>query len=95
LCRDGSRNLGNFDGVGEPVPEMIRIAPGENLRLRLQTAKGARMDHPVAVALEVIPVGMGRLGMSPSARFFHADSVVGEHEKSLAAFEAASFEFVP
>jgi hypothetical protein len=36
--------------------------------------------------LKVVAIGMRRLGVAPSARFFDADRIVGEHEMSLAAF---------
>jgi hypothetical protein len=63
---------------------VIGVASGKNLRLRFEPAKGPGMDHPVAIALKVVAVRMRRLGMPPSKRLFHPDSVVGEHENSLA-----------
>ena len=90
LRGDGARDLRDFDGVRQPVAEVVGVAAGENLRLRFQPAKGAGMDDAVAVALKVVAVGMRRLGMAASARVFHAHSVVGEHGKSLAAFRSSA-----
>src|ERR1019366_8980741 len=84
LGRDGPRNLCDFNGMGEPVPEVIGVASRKNLRLRLEPSKSAGMDHSIAVALKVVAVRMRRLWMPPSKRLFHPDSVVGEHENSLA-----------
>ena len=86
-CRgDGPRDLRHLDGMRQPVAEVVGVTAGENLCLRFQPAKGARMDNTVAVALKVVAVGMRRLGMAASARVFYADRIVGQHEKSLAAF---------
>jgi hypothetical protein len=79
LGSDGARNLRNFERVGQAVSKMVRIAARENLRLRLKTSKSARMNDAVPVSLEVIAVGMRRLGVSASARVFYTDSVGGEN----------------
>ena len=63
---------------------MIGIAAGKNLGFRLQSAEGAGVDDAVAVALEVVTIGMLRLGVAASAGMFHAYRVLGEHEASLA-----------
>ena len=88
LRGDGARDLRHLDGVRQPVAEVVGVTAGENLRLRLQTAKGAGMDDTIAVALKVVAVGMRRLGMAASAGVFYAHRIVGEHGKSLAAFIA-------
>jgi hypothetical protein len=54
----GARNLRHFERVREPVPEMIGEARRENLRFRFEAAKGAGMDHAVAIARVVVAVGM-------------------------------------
>ena len=55
---DGAGDLRDFDGMGEPVAEVIGVAAGEDLGLGFQAAKSAGMDHAVAVALKVVAVGM-------------------------------------
>ncbi len=52
--RPGDRpaDLGDFDAVGEPDPEMVAVGRDEDLGLVAQAAEGDRMDDPVAVALK-------------------------------------------
>ena len=64
LGGDGAGDLRHFDGVGQAVAEVIGVAAGENLGLVFQPAKGAGVDDAVAVALEVIAIGMLGLGDS-------------------------------
>ena len=73
----------DLDGVGQAVAEVVGVAAGEDLCLRFQAAKGARMDYPIAVALKVVAVRMLRLGIAASAGVFNAHRVVGEHGESL------------
>jgi hypothetical protein len=42
------------------------------------------MDDAIAVALEIVAIGMWRLRKAASAGVFNAYRVVGEHEESLA-----------
>ncbi len=79
LRGDGARDLRNFDGMRQAVAEMVGIAAGEDLRLSFETAKSARVDNAVAIALKIVAVRMRRLGMAASARLFDAHRVVGEH----------------
>jgi len=67
---DGSGDLGDFDGMGQPVPKMIRNAWRKNLRLIFKPSKSPRMDDPVAIALELAAVGMLQFGISPAAATF-------------------------
>jgi hypothetical protein len=79
-CRGhGSGNLRDFECVGKPVAEVVGIPAREYLGLGFQSAERARVNHPVAVALEVVPVGVLRLGAASSARLFHADRIISEH----------------
>src|ERR1051326_784657 len=75
---DGAGNLRDFNGVGEPIAKMVGKAAGENLSLIFQAPEGARVDHAVAVALEIIAIGMRGLGMAASAG--GNDSERGERE---------------
>ena len=81
---DGARNLRHLHGVRQARAEVVGVAAGEDLRLVLQAAKGARVDDAIAVALEGIAVGMRRLGIAASARILHANGVSSEHKRSVA-----------
>jgi hypothetical protein len=63
---------------------MVRVAARENLGLVFETAEGAGVDDAVAVALEVVAIGMGRLREAASAGMFHLHRVGGQHGDSLA-----------
>ncbi len=76
--------LRDFERVGEAVAEVVRVAAGENLRLGFETAEGAGVDDAVAVALEVVAVGMRRLGEAASAGVFDVHRVGGEHVGRIA-----------
>ena len=54
---DGTRQLANFDRMGEPRPVMIALVRDEDLRLVRETPKGRRVDDAVPVTLEVGPRG--------------------------------------
>ncbi len=79
-----ARNLRHLDGVSEAVAEVVGITAGENLGLGFETAKGACVDDAVAVALEIVTVGVGRLGEAAAAGVFYLYRVAGQHEESLA-----------
>ena len=49
---DGAADLGDFEAVGEPDPEMIAVGSDEDLGLVAKPPERDRMDDPVAVALE-------------------------------------------
>jgi hypothetical protein len=78
LRSDGTRNLRDFDGMGETVPEVVGVAACEDLGLRFQPSEGAGVDDAVAVTLKVVAVEMRGLGMPTSAGVFYLDGIVGE-----------------
>jgi hypothetical protein len=78
LCRDGAGNLRNFEGMRQPVPEVIRVPSGEYLGLRLKPAKGSRMDYTVAVSLKIVAVGMLWLRIAPPVGVFHLNRIRGQ-----------------
>jgi hypothetical protein len=78
LCRDGAGNLRNFEGMRQPVPEVIRVPSGEYLGLRLKPAKGSRMDYAVAVSLKIVAVGMRWLRIAPPPGVFHLNRIRGQ-----------------
>jgi hypothetical protein len=78
LGGDRPRDLRNFDRVSQAIAKVVGVAAGEYLSLRFQTAKGACMDDAVAIALEVVAVGMRRFGMAASAGILYVDGVIGE-----------------
>src|SRR5439155_9641133 len=77
-------NLRHFDGMSEPVAEVIGEAAGKDLSLCLQAAKSARVDDAVAVPLEIIAIGMLGLGNTAAAGLLHPHGVIGQHGGSLA-----------
>ena len=80
-ARKSARNLRNLKRVGQPVAKVIGVAAGENLGLGFEAAEGTRVDNPVTVALEVVAVGMLRLGVAATARLLYAHRVISEHAK--------------
>ena len=69
--RDGARNLSHFDGVRQPIAEMIGVAGRKDLRFSLQAPKCARVDHAIAIPRIFVPIGMFRLWPAPSSRTVH------------------------
>jgi hypothetical protein len=69
--------------VREPVAEVVRVAAGEDLRLIAEPAEGARVDHAVAVALEIVAEWMRRLGMAAPARILDAHRELSQHGASV------------
>ena len=57
--RNRARHLGDFNGMSEAVAEMIAKARREHLRFAFHAAKGARMNHPITVALKIAAIRMG------------------------------------
>jgi hypothetical protein len=80
---ESARDLRNLQSVGQSVAEVVRVAAREDLGLGFEAPESARMDDPVTVALEVVAVGMLRLGAAATARLIYAHRVISEHERSL------------
>ena len=78
----GARDLGDFDGVGQAIAEMVGQAGSEDLGLGLQAAEGTGMNHAVAVALESIAVRVIGFGVSPSPASLYRKSQARQHEKA-------------
>src|ERR1051325_10991443 len=64
----------DFNSVSEPVAEMIGEAGSEDLGFIFETAEGARVHHAVAVALEIIAVGVSRLGVYSATALLRLES---------------------
>src|SRR6266487_1578423 len=77
------RDLGNFQGLGQPVAEMVGVAAGENLCFGLKAAKSSRMNDAVTVALEVVPVRMLCFRMAAATRLFNMHGVVSQHGRKF------------
>jgi len=63
---DNSRDLGHFEGMRKTIAKMIGIARGEDLRFCFQTPECPRVDDTVAIPRVNIPVGVRRLGITPT-----------------------------
>jgi len=63
-----SRDLRDFEAVGQADAKMIAVGANEHLRLVPQPAEGAGVDDAVAVALKRIARHRRRLGVEPPAR---------------------------
>ena len=81
---DGAGDLRDFEGVGEAVAEVVGVAAGEDLGLGFEAAEGAGVDDAVAVALEVVAVGMRRFREAASAGLFDLHRVAGQHGGRIA-----------
>ena len=77
-----ARDLRDFQRMRQAIAKMIGITASKNLSLGFQAAKGARVNHPVAVTLKIIAVSMRRLGVSPSEGVLHR--IPSEHGRSVA-----------
>src|SRR5271156_2952808 len=80
---NGAGDLRYFDWMGEPVAEVIGIAASEDLSFVFKAAKGAGVDDAVAVALEVVAVGMRRFREAAPAGLLHLHLVAGQHLEIL------------
>ncbi len=89
-CGDGAGDLRDFERVGQTVAEVVGVAAGEDLGFGFETAEGAGMDDAVAVALEVVAVGMLRLGETASAGVFDVHRVTRKHGERIAEFPVPS-----
>jgi hypothetical protein len=69
--------------VGQPVAEVIRVPASEYLGFGLKTSESTSVDDTIPVTLEIVAVGMLRLGVPAAAGVLHAHRVVGEHVPSL------------
>src|SRR5436190_2890607 len=57
---------------------MIVEARGKDLSLVFQAPKRASVDNPVAITLEVVPIRVGELGVSPALGVFDGKPKVGK-----------------
>ena len=77
--RQGARNLGYLDGVGQTVAEVIREARREHLGLGLQAPERAGMHHAIPVALEGVAVRVLGFRIAPPAASLHRESQARQH----------------
>src|SRR4029077_8356583 len=89
---NGARNLGHFEGMCQTIAEVVRVAAREDLGLGLKPAKSAGVYHTIAVALEIVAVGMRRLSEAPSAGLRHLHRVSRQHEGSLPKYRVPGTE---
>ena len=81
---NGTGNLRNFNGVREPVAEVVGIAASKNLGLIFKAAKRSRVNDAIPVALKIVTVRVLRFRKAASAGLFHLHRVAGQHGESLA-----------
>jgi hypothetical protein len=65
--RDGARDLGYLNRVGQPIAEMVTQPDSKHLCFALKPSKGSRVDDTVAIALEIVAIGMRWLRKTPAA----------------------------
>ena len=58
--RDRARDLRDFDGMRQPIAEVVGVAARENLRFCFEAAKGTGVNNAVAIALKVVAVRVRR-----------------------------------
>src|SRR5581483_313862 len=85
LCGQGAGDLSDFDGVRQAIAKMVGISASEDLRLMVQPAERAGMNDPVAVAFEVVTVGMARLWITASTGLLDAHGIGSEHGERIAS----------
>jgi hypothetical protein len=71
-------------GVRQAVAEVVGVAAREDLRLSFKPAKSAGVYHTIAIALEIVAVGMRRFGEAPSAGLRHLHRVSRQHGGRIA-----------
>jgi hypothetical protein len=65
----------------QPVAEVVGKPGRKDLGLGFETAKGARMDHAVAISLKTVSVWMFRFGVPPSPALLRREPQPREHER--------------
>jgi len=93
LSSNGPRDLGHFQRMSEAIAKMIGMPKCEDLRFIFEPAEGTRMDDAVPVALEIIAIGMRRLGEAAPAGLFHAYREVSAHVGRIAKFGSQKWPF--
>ena len=73
-------DLRDFDGMRQPVAEMVGKRGSEDLRLVLEPPESARVNDPVVIALKCGPVRVIRLRVSPATRRLDREPEMAEHE---------------
>jgi len=66
--RQRAGDLSHLDRVRQARAKMVAVERYEDLGLVGEAAEGGRMEHAVAVALELTAGSRRRLGIEPSAR---------------------------
>ena len=88
-----SSRLGHFQRMREAIAKMIGMPKCEDLRFIFEAAESACMNDAVPVALEIIAVGMRRLGEAAPAGLFDAYREVSEHVGRIAKFGSQEWAF--
>src|SRR5690606_8424030 len=75
---DRAGDLSHLERMREARAVVVAFVVDEDLGLVDEAAEGRGVDDAVAVALELVAIGGGRLGISPAARFGVVGGVRGE-----------------
>ncbi len=73
-----TRDLRDFDGVRQPVAEMVGNAGRKDLHFILQPAEGAGVNDAIAIALEFVTVRVRKLGIAAAAASVYREAQAGE-----------------
>jgi hypothetical protein len=76
-------NLRDLDGVGQPIAEVVAQTGREYLCLPFQTAKSARVNDAVTVALKIISERVRRFGKLSTAKIRRTQAKSAEHQELL------------
>jgi len=75
---DGAGDLGDLEGVGEAIAEMVGDGGREDLGLIFEATKGAGVDDTVPVALKVVAVGVGEFRVATAPASGHREAEARE-----------------
>ena len=79
-ARQRARDLGDFEGVGEPGAVVIAFVKNEYLGFVRKPPKRGRVDDAVAVATERIARGAYRLGVEPATTPARSGRIAGARD---------------
>jgi len=76
--------------VCEAVAEVVTQVWSEDLRLTLHAPKRTGVNHPIAVTLKIVAVGMRKLRVSPAPALFRHEAKWPKHGRPLWSLAAGA-----